>query len=279
MNRRLLAPVALTLSSASLFLAFGCGRGQSAPDNGRQAVTGKTSQASASAAAAPAYPTLPRPAEVHPAPSDTPNLDRAETAAAENPRDYRANLQAALAYYKIKAYAQAADAFEKAIALKPDDPTPYLYRGWTQMALGSLPDAVATFQKAADLPGATRDQQSDAFLGLGDCYLAMKLDDKAKEAFSRSIGTNPKQGMASLALGTFAAMRGQAGQAHDFFHDAATDLKTPKEKARAYAALGRLAEEGKDRKAAAENYRKALALDPKNVWAKRQLPVVTAAAK
>ena len=257
------------LPTTAVCLVFGAANGGCRPTP-----PSASSASSAASAAAPTTPTtrpLTEPAGRHPAPADTPDLDRAESAAAAAPRDPAANLACAFTYYKIKAYTQAAPAFEKVHQLRPRDPLPLLYLGWTQMAIGTLPDAIDTFQKVTALPTLTPAQKSDAFLALGDCQYALHHDEQAAEAYARSLGADSKQGMASLALGTFAAGKGRAAQARSFFTDATHDLTGPREKARAWTCLGLLSEQEKNLKAAAAAYQKALALDPENGYAKKAL--------
>jgi tetratricopeptide (TPR) repeat protein len=210
---------------------------------------------------------LPRIAEEHPAPENLPSIDMAETAQSKNPDGPQENLTLALCYYRARAFADAAPAFERAARLLPNDPKPLLFLGYTQMAAGAQDSAVATFERILRLKGVSREIQSEAYLQIGNAHGAMGRMEKAVEAFTKSIGHNPKQGLASLALGAWAAEKKQWGQAKDFFTDAANDLPPGRHRAQAYAALGRVAEAQKDTKTALAQYRKALASDDENEWA------------
>jgi tetratricopeptide (TPR) repeat protein len=214
---------------------------------------------------------LPGIAEDRPAPADTLGLDRAETAQAAKPDGSKENMDLAFSYYKAKAYADAVRAFDRAARLMPSDPKPLLYLGYTQMAVGALEPAVTTFQRVTMLKGAPRDTISEAYLQIGNAEGAMGHDEKAAEAFSKSLGNNPKNGMASLALGAWAAQHNRFAQARDFLRDAANDLPPDRHRAQAHAALGRLAEEQKDATTASVEYKKSLALDEDNAWAKAGL--------
>lgn len=214
---------------------------------------------------------LPRIAEEHPAPQGVANLDQAETAVADKPDDPKTNLDLAFAYYRNKAYADAARAFDKASQLLPKDPQPLLYLGYTQMAVGALDSSIKTFERVLAMKDIDRNILSEANLQIGNAYGALGNNEKAIAAFTQSLGNNPKQGLASLALGGWAAQNKRYDQAKDFFTDAANDLPAGRHKAQAYAGLGQLAETRKDTKTAIAEYKKALSLDGDNDWAKEGL--------
>jgi tetratricopeptide (TPR) repeat protein len=214
---------------------------------------------------------LPRIAEEHPAPEGISNLDQAETAVADKPDDPQRNLQLAFTYYRNKAYADAARAFDKASQLLPKDPQPLLYLGYTQMAVGALDSAITTFERVLAMKEIDRNILSEAHLQIGNARGALGDSDKAIAAFTQAIGNNPKNGLASLALGGWAAQNNRLDQARDFFTDAANDLPSGRHKAQAHAGLGRLAEGRKDTKTAIVEYKKAIALDSENEWAKEGL--------
>lgn len=210
---------------------------------------------------------LPRVAEEHPGPKLTLNLDQAETALSEKPNDPQRNLTLAYVYYGAKAYNDAARAFEKSARLLPSDPQPLLYLGYTQMAVGALDSAIKTFESVIARKDVSRDVQSEAYLQIGNAQGALGNDTKAVEAFTQSLGHNPKQGLASLALGGWAARNKRYGQARDFLKDAVNTLPPGRHQAQAHAALGRVAEAQKDAKTAEAEYKKALGLDADNAWA------------
>jgi tetratricopeptide (TPR) repeat protein len=258
----------LPLAGVALLLSTGCvppRRAQTGTDPGAEVpISTDPEMVKAVADIRP----LPRIAEEHPAPEKLPSIDIAETAQSKNPDGPQENLTLALCYYRARAFADAAPAFERAAQLMPTDPKPLLYLGYTQMAAGAQDTAIETFERVIALKGVPRETQSEAYLQIGNAHGAMGRSEKAVEAFTKSIGHNPKQGLASLALGGWAAERKQWGQAKDFFTDAANDLPPGRHKAQAYAALGRVAEAQKDTKTALAQYRKALAIDEDNEWAR-----------
>jgi|GEM_PF-4461223 tetratricopeptide (TPR) repeat protein len=221
--------------------------------------------------AEPIFP-LPRVAEEHPAPTGMPtNIDKAERAVADSPDDPKLNLELAFAYYQASSYADAAKTFEQTAQLRPKDPQPLLYLGYSQMAVGALNAAIKTFERVIALEGVSRDVQSEAYLQIGNAYGALGNQETAMKAFSQSLGNNPRQGLASLALGGWAAENKRYDQAKDFLTDAAKDLPEGRHKAQAYAGLGKISEIQKQRDAAITQYKKALRFDAENPWAKEGL--------
>jgi tetratricopeptide (TPR) repeat protein len=255
-----------TASVALLFLfvlTAGCLRKEIAP------ITQKNSAAVANSDAVPNVALVPLPGitDDHPAADTTLGLDKAETAHADKPDDPKTNLDLAFSYYKAKAYVDAARCFDRAAQLLPEDPTPVLYLGYTQMAVGALDGALKSFERVLHLNGVSHEVLSEAYYNIGVCDAALNQTDAAMTAYTNALGNNPRNGMASLALGGRAAERGQFGQAKDFFTDAANDLPMGRHKAQAYAALGKLAESHKDTKTAIAQYKKAISIDRDNDWA------------
>lgn len=251
---------------ALLAISSGCVRDQASgpkfPDAARSAKEAENPLANAES-----ITPLPRIAEDHPAPEPVVGVDRAETDVAEKPDDPKRVLAMAYAYYKAKAFNDAAKAFERAARMLPQDPKPLLYLGYTQMAVGALDSGLKSFEQVLALKGVSRDTLSEAYLQIGNCRGARGETEQAIESFTKSLGNNPKQGLASLALGGWAAQNRRYNQAKDFLNDAVRDLPDGRHRAQAYAALGKIAESEKDAKAAVAFYKKALVIDPENTWA------------
>lgn len=214
---------------------------------------------------------LPQAAEAHLAPDDTLGVDKAETLAAAQPTDPQASLRLALSYYKSKAYAQAAPQFVQAARLAPQNTTPLLFLGYTQMAVGALNEAQKTFGSVIVLPNVSPKDAAEANLQIGNCLWAQNKNKDAAAYFEKTLRVNPREGRASLALGTWAASQNKPDVAKTYFNTAARDLPTPHTRAQAYACLGRLAEDAKNLVDARAAYRKAVALDNDNEWAKKSL--------
>jgi tetratricopeptide (TPR) repeat protein len=213
---------------------------------------------------------IPGPAAAHPAPGPAAvNLDKSESNATAHPDDVAAQRDAAYCYYKLEAFAQAVPALQKVVKMAPTATSDRFLLAYSQMAVGTLDDAVATLLSITAQKGLASKDVGEAYLQIGNCHWKLGHDDLAIEAFTRCLAATPHQGKASLALGTYDAGKGKREAARTHFADAVRDLPPGRDRAQAYACLGRLAEEAKDGKAAAEAYRQALALDPANSWAKR----------
>jgi tetratricopeptide (TPR) repeat protein len=243
-------------------LAAGCARRDTAT-----APSAATPTQNSDAIGATVLVPLPGITDDHPAPDNVLGLDKAETAQAEKPDDPTANLNLALSYYKAKSYADAARCFARAAQLMPENPTPLVYLGYTQMAVGALDSALKTFDQVLTAKKAPRETLSDVYYNIGVCRAALQENDAAFSAYTKALAQNPKNGMAALALGARAAEKGQMAQAKDLFTRATKDLPLSRHKAQAHAALGKLAEQKKDTSAAVSEYKKALAIDRDNAWA------------
>ena len=82
---------------------------------------------------------------------------------------------------------EARDAFEKSLAIDPNDPWNYLYMGHCYDAQGDLLVAIDQFSRAAELmPG-----QSIAYLCLGDAHAALGQVELADSSFRRAIEVEP----------------------------------------------------------------------------------------
>lgn len=240
---------------------------------------GMSDEATVSAPQAETIVPLPRVAEEHPAPDDTLGVDAAETAQAAMPDDGQKNLLLAYSYYKVKAYAQAAPAFERAALLLPKDPKPLLFLGYTQMAVGALDPAHATFERVTKVGGVSRSTISEARYQQGVTLAAQGKNPDAIKAYTQALGFNTHNGQASLALGAWAAQNKRWQQAESFFRDAAKDLPAGAKRAQAFAALGRLAEDAKDKKGAIAAYKKALQDDEDARFAREGLERLGASVK
>ena len=209
--------------------------------------------------------------EAHPAPDNTPGVDKAETTLAADPSNAKNSLLLAFSYYKSKAFAQAAPQFVQAAQLAPRDPAPLLYLGYTQMSVGALSEAQKTFADVIKLPGAKPEIKAEANLQIGNCLWALQQGKEAVAYFEKALQLNPKEGHAALALGTWEAAQQKPAEAKAYFEKAVADLPTKRGRAQAYACLGRLAEDAKNPTDARAAYQKAAQLDSDNEWATKAL--------
>ncbi|MBC8101095.1 MAG: tetratricopeptide repeat protein [Cytophagales bacterium] len=249
-----------------ILIAVGCGPRKSPREieMGSNVEDAPSPAASVPAAAGDSTNAFPSIALDYPPPSDIPGIDGAETAAATDPKSASAALNLGYAYYKSAAYSPAVEAFEKAAALSPTRPEPLLFGGQAYMGLGTLDRALSSFTKLTALKNVSPDTRSTAYLQMGNCLFQQQKDKAAKAAFQKSVSLNSKQGAAKIALGAFAALEKQPAKAKPLFEGAIRDLPSSRLRAKAYASLGLLAEQGGNPAAALANYQKAIADDPRS---------------
>jgi len=214
-----------------------------------------------------------------PAPAGIPGVDAAETAAAKAPNSATAVLNVGYAYYAASAYPQSAEQFAHAAALAPGDAAPRLYEGLAQMGAGHLDAAAEALTRVTQVKGIPARMRGIAFAQIGRCRFQQHRDDAAKAAFLQSLAADPYQGQASLGLGAYAALAGDIRGARQRFTNAARDLPAGRQRALAYASLGRLEENVLDRPAALAAYRRALAENPASAAAREALARLSAGAK
>ena len=245
-NRTLLT---LTASACVLALAAGCGPRKSpreietgsnvedtpSPAASAQVVTGDDSKA---------FPSM---ALDYPPPGETPGIDGAETAATVDPKSATAQLNLGYAYYKAAAYGQAVAAFEKSAKLAPTRPEPLLYAAQSYMGVGATDKALPILTKVSGFKNLPSNVASLVYLQIGNCLFVSQKDPAAKAAFTKSLSLNPKQGAASIALGTYAAMEKQPAKAKTLFTQAAKQMTSSRVRGKAYASLGLIAEQAGDK--------------------------------
>jgi len=204
-------------------------------------------------------------------PTGVPGVDAAEAASATKPDDPATRKALGLAYYATGGYRAAAGALEKVVGATPSDGEAWLYLGFARMGAGMPESAVEALDRAATstLPPAAR---ASALSEAGTVlYQAMRDDRKAMDHFRRALALDKREGAAALALGTDAAQRKDRPGAKAFFETAAQALQPGPDRASVYACLGRLCEENSDTAGAQQWYRKAVADDPGNAWARTRV--------
>jgi predicted O-linked N-acetylglucosamine transferase (SPINDLY family) len=100
----------------------------------------------------------------------------------ENPNDFRAYSNYALAQHNLKAYEAALFYFQKALALAPEFPEAFNNRGLTLHQLGRYKEALKSFDKAIELRANYCEaffNKGNTLLELGDCAEAIVSYDKA----------------------------------------------------------------------------------------------------
>jgi superkiller protein 3 len=219
--------------------------------------------AAASPAPTPAAAGDPSVFERIPAPKGLPPLDAAETAVSTKPDDGKALLTLGLVYYDARDVRDAVATLEKAAAKLPEDPTALRYLAAAYIAQGNRDGAVGALRRYANVFAVPKERRAAAQKAAGDLLWADGDLDDAAAAFRKALELDPKNGEASLALGAYAAEKKDRAGAKKYLDAAARDLPAGPPRARAYAALGLLAEQAGDKKAAAAAYKQALAQNPK----------------
>ncbi len=213
-----------------------------------------------------------------PPPTGTGALETAKSAMQAHPGDADANLAYGFAAYKVGAFEEAMSGFEKVTRLRPKDWAAYRYLAYARMGGGELDPAIADWENLARQTGVPPAEAGQAFLEIGNIYLAQTKDEKAADAFRRSLAVDKRQGQASLALGAWSASRKRFAEARGYFERAVQTLPPGRKQARAWAALGQLAEDQNDKAGALKAYRKALSQDQNNAGAEDALKRLAGAA-
>jgi tetratricopeptide (TPR) repeat protein len=255
--------VPATIAVATLLCAAGCGvRDATAP--------GVPAPKTEAASTGYAFPNI---SKRRPAPAGSGDIDRAETAAANQPDNAAAQRQLGIAYYSTAGYKAATNVLETAVRLDPADGLAWLYLGYARMGAGQPEKALEAFDVAAKASLTNTDKAAAKAESGTIRYQALRDDKGAMEDFKAALALNPKEGTAALALGTNAAEGQDAAAARRYFELAAQALPAGPDRASVFACLGRLAEEAKDKPKAHSWYAKALADDKANAWAKVRFPL------
>jgi len=98
--------------------------------------------------------------------------------------------------YKAGRYEEALPNFVKWVELKPKEMPPYHWLGWTYLRLAKYDLAIENLNKAN-----TKNEVWDNYLGLGECYYALKDYEKALLNFSISRKFKPQEASCYQWLG------------------------------------------------------------------------------
>lgn len=111
-------------------------------------------------------------------------------------------------------YDLAAEALQRAVEVKPDDPALWISLGSAMSESGSSKanDAAAAFHKAIELTPSA-DVTASAYLGLGDLYRRHALHALARESFSKALDAKPDFRAAQLSLAAARVREGEVLQA------------------------------------------------------------------
>lgn len=169
----------------------------------------------------------------------------------------------------MRAHAQgdldaAAVAYQRALAVAPDNPDALNLLGTALLQLGQAERALDCLRRAArrlrDNPGVMGN--------LGHAYFALGRFEEAREAFRKASRLDPRQMQFQLGVATSLAMQGELEDAEAFLRRLVS--RFPHE-ALAWFNLGNVIRDRGRHAEAIEPYRKALALDPRFVDAGNNL--------
>jgi tetratricopeptide (TPR) repeat protein len=211
------------------------------------------------------------------------------TALSENPKDAQARTLLALSYYGDKQFAKAADhlkvvakadpsnaelqrllaqsclwarqyqcaldGFREILRTQPDSASAHILMGEALDGLGKTPEAIAEFQKAAEVSP----REPNVHFGLGFLYWKSQDYHKARQEFEQELANDPKNAQAAAYLGDTELKMGNREEAAKFLNQAiqlSSDVRI------AHIDLGVLFSEEKKYQEAVAAFRKAIALNP-----------------
>jgi predicted Zn-dependent protease len=203
MHRALLAPGALALAaSLSVTSAAGCKRSE------RQPVV------AAPVDPAPGALPPPPPGAGALAPMQVPGgvggqIGVLEQAVQRNPKDVQSWIQLGNMYFDTKQPQKSIEAYAKALELQPNNPDVLTDQGVMYRDLKQYDRAVANFTKANQL----NPQHAQSLFNLGVVYAYdLNQPDKAREAWTRLVSTNPSSPQAQGALQALADLQARSQQ-------------------------------------------------------------------
>jgi serine/threonine-protein kinase len=152
-------------------------------------------------------------------------------------------------------YAEAAERFWVAIALRPESAAMWSHYGLAQLHQGALDRALAAYRRAAKLEPT----HSGAHFGIGEVLIRQDDDAGAVAAFERAIALNPDLAPAHYALGCIRQKEGKLDEARAAYEAA---VRAAPEYAQAHNNLGVVLREMKRYDEARAAFERALACDP-----------------
>ncbi len=159
-------------------------------------------------------------------------------------------------YSKQGRHAEAVEAFDRVIELRPEFAPAFMGRGLSRLELRQVPEAVSDCERAVALK---KDYQN--LIALGSAFAAAKRYDEAEQTLQEAQRLKPKEAAACAALGECFYEQGKFQQAAEALTKAcAIDAKD----ADTLSMLGMCLEAMGDLKGAMARYTKASFLDPKN---------------
>jgi hypothetical protein len=133
-----------------------------------------------------------------------------EAAVQRNPKDLQSWIQLGNMYFDTKQPQRSIDAYAKALELQPDNPDVLTDQGVMYRDLGQFDRAIANFARANQL----NPQHAQSLFNMGVVYAYdLNQPDKAREAWTKLVSTNPGSPQAQGALQALADLQARQGAA------------------------------------------------------------------
>lgn len=168
--------------------------------------------------------------------------------------------------YVLDQHEEAADAFQQALKLNPDDADALLYRGVSLRITGRYDESVQMLQEAIDVLSSldAETNLNQHYAELGETLRLMGREREAKFAFQKALRYQPDDQWTLAHYAETLRTLEHYEEAIEVFHKA---LALNPEDAWSWASLG-AAYSGMDKyRSALEALNKAIELSPENVWA------------
>jgi S1-C subfamily serine protease len=162
------------------------------------------------------------------------------------------------AYNMLRDDSRALHAFDKCIAIAPEDAMAHWVRGEVLMRLNRQRDAAADYDCAIDL----KLQQSGLYVDAGNCYAAMGDATRADQLLTRARQLDPSNRNAYISLGRLYMDQGWNDEALGFLQRAVSLEPSNSRNAGLYLAIGALHSQMRHYDKAFAAWRMAVALDP-----------------
>ncbi|MEO8441389.1 MAG: tetratricopeptide repeat protein [Betaproteobacteria bacterium] len=161
----------------------------------------------------------------------------------------------------------AKTAFQRALGMAPDDPDALHLYGATLIQTGEAETALEYLQRAA------RQRRNDPAIAgnLAQAYFVLKRYDEARETFRKASRLDPRTLQFPLGVANSLAMQGQLEVAQELLQKLATRFP---QSALVWFNLGNVQRDRQHVNQALESFRRAVALDPRQIDARNSLGCV-----
>ncbi|MDD5129756.1 MAG: tetratricopeptide repeat protein [Candidatus Omnitrophica bacterium] len=180
-----------------------------------------------------------------------------QKALALNPQNDKVYIEMGMFYRDRGELPVAEEAFQKALALNPQNDKAYFGLGWIYLHQNRLSVAEEAFQKAL----ALNSQNDNAHTELGWLYQSQGEFSLSEEAFQKALALNPQNDNAYFGLGWIYRLQNKFSLAREAFNKS---IQINPKNGGVYVELGWLYQSQGEFSLAEEAFQKALALNPQN---------------